>query len=428
MPARKEEQGFTLIQVIISMAIMTILCLGIFQAINRAGKESSFLNSRLGNSGLIQEIRSGMAHSELCRKMFEGQTLSPSGNEGLSIRLPGSNTVLRSEMDLPRYGIHMKRIYSTPALFAGTTPRGTRLLRANIILESSTFARGKEKSRSFKSQQVGTLVAEVTAENLITDCSTLESELDLLRVACEQFGGSLNPTTRECDLAQGLCGKMGGQWVAGPPASCQLEGKSCAAPSVGRFGRPRRNAPTSYPEGGVTTTSDNWTSCKKLCVNGQWISISCTEREHSCFVSGTMIRMANGSLKPIEKVRPGDMVSSASGTSRVAGVERPYLGGRLLYRLNGGRAFVTAEHPFWTRQGWKAIDPGAALEENPRLGPLGPLKVKDRLLRDGQWVTLSSIEKVKAAPDTPLYNLILEGDHTYFADGYLVHNKAGEAD
>lgn len=30
-------------------------------------------------------------------------------------------------------------------------------------------------------------------------------------------------------------------------------------------------------------------------------------------------------------------------------------------------------------------------------------------------------------PDTQLYNFIVDGDHTYYADGYLVHNKTSNA-
>lgn len=39
---------------------------------------------------------------------------------------------------------------------------------------------------------------------------------------------------------------------------------------------------------------------------------------------------------------------------------------------------------------------------------------------------LGEIAAVRADPETVVYNLLLDGDHTYFADGYLVHNKAGD--
>ena len=83
-----------------------------------------------------------------------------------------------------------------------------------------------------------------------------------------------------------------------------------------------------------------------------------------CFTAGTMILMADGSAKPIERVVVGDRVMSRDGgANRVVGVQRPRLGNRELHALNGGRYFVTAEHPFLTPVGWMAIDPEAAKTE-----------------------------------------------------------------
>ena len=88
----------------------------------------------------------------------------------------------------------------------------------------------------------------------------------------------------------------------------------------------------------------------------------------SCFVAGTKILLANGVLRPIEAVTVGDRVIGRGGTvNRVTGIEERRLGYRRLYRFNGGTAFVTAEHPFLTLGGWKAIDVAATARENARL-------------------------------------------------------------
>jgi hypothetical protein len=161
----------------------------------------------------------------------------------------------------------------------------------------------------------------------------------------------------------------------------------------------------------------------------------------SCFTAGTKVALAGGGEKRIEEVRVGDLVLGRDGAvNTVTGIERPRLGGRLLYGFNGGRAFVTAEHPFWTAEGWKAIDPAATARENPRLR-VGALAVGDRIAavealaaRSGvvpvsyaparvRDIAIDAIAAVRADPDTVVYNLLLDGDHTYFADGYLVHNK-----
>ncbi len=166
----------------------------------------------------------------------------------------------------------------------------------------------------------------------------------------------------------------------------------------------------------------------------------------SCFIAGTLVLMADGSEKPIERVVPGDLVMApGGGANRVSAIETPLLGERLLYAFNGGSPFVTAEHPFMTRGGWKAIDPEATALENSTLA-VGRLSTGDGLavaraggspVTDGglalavlaepgiDYVVLVGLRAVPADPATLVFNLLLDGDHAYFANGYLVHNKGG---
>jgi hypothetical protein len=154
--------------------------------------------------------------------------------------------------------------------------------------------------------------------------------------------------------------------------------------------------------------------------------------------------MADGASKPIETVEVGDVVLGRDGTAnRVLEMERPILGDRPLYALNGGPAFVTGGHPFWTTNGWKAVDATAAVVEVPLLR-VGQLAIGDRLTNLAALATpalagrgiaaapldiqleaivLQTVVGYKTAPETHLYNLRLDGDHSYFANDWLVHNK-----
>jgi len=162
-----------------------------------------------------------------------------------------------------------------------------------------------------------------------------------------------------------------------------------------------------------------------------------------CFVAGTRVALADGTSKPVEEVAVGDLVLGRSGANRLLAVIRPALGARPLFALNGGIPFVTAGHPFLTEAGWKAVDPDATATEVPGLA-VGRLAVGDRLLALAglavpvgaggsgaeevevrvEGVALEALTAHAAAPATPLYNLRVAGDHTYVANGWLVHNKS----
>jgi hypothetical protein len=154
--------------------------------------------------------------------------------------------------------------------------------------------------------------------------------------------------------------------------------------------------------------------------------------------------MADGTSRPIEHVLAGDLVLGNAGrVNRVTEVLLPLLGNRPLYSLNGSNFFVTSGHPFMTGEGWKAVDPAAVPAQLSELH-VGRLTVGDRLLaltaaavpvgRGGpvsaealdvriDAVALHSLVARPADAATQLYNLRLDGYHTYFANGLLVHNK-----
>ena len=91
--------------------------------------------------------------------------------------------------------------------------------------------------------------------------------------------------------------------------------------------------------------------------HGQMIRAAHAEDGQSCFTAGAMVLMADGTERPIQSIRPGDVVIGRRGrVNRVRGCERTKLGRRRLYALNGGRPFVTAEHPFLTAESWKALE------------------------------------------------------------------------
>lgn len=161
----------------------------------------------------------------------------------------------------------------------------------------------------------------------------------------------------------------------------------------------------------------------------------------SCFVAGTRILMANGSERPIESLQPGEQVLDQHGQiNRILAVERVILGNRRLYGLNRLPPFFTAEHPFLSSRGWVAIAPAMTRAEQPTLA-VQPLFTGMRILCGPAAVALTgnlalaaqpaellveSLYWVDSPPTTALFNLILDGSHSYIANSLIVHNKGGD--
>ncbi|WP_404836056.1 hypothetical protein [Aeromonas media] len=161
----------------------------------------------------------------------------------------------------------------------------------------------------------------------------------------------------------------------------------------------------------------------------------------SCFVAGTRILMTDGSERPIETLQAGEQVLDQHGQiNRILAVERVILGNRRLYGLNRLPPFFTAEHPFLSSRGWVAISPAMTRAEQPTLA-VQPLFTGMRILCGPAAVALTgnlalaaqpaellveSLYWVDSPPTTALFNLILDGSHSYIANSLIVHNKGGD--
>ena len=150
----------------------------------------------------------------------------------------------------------------------------------------------------------------------------------------------------------------------------------------------------------------------------------------SCFIAGTKVTMADGTLKNIEDIIVGDKVKGHKENNEVIKLDPTLLADRKLYSFNNDEHyFFTSEHPFMTEEGWKSIKPektkerdGVELYEQLK----GELKVGDKLVTDNGSIEIKSIESKQINnPEMPLYNFNVSNDNSYIADGYIVHNKGG---
>jgi intein/homing endonuclease len=158
-----------------------------------------------------------------------------------------------------------------------------------------------------------------------------------------------------------------------------------------------------------------------------------------CFSAGTRITLSNHDEKFIEDIIVGDEVLGWDGEKLVPGeviaidhtttvgdhAERcKVLGDEpSLYTINELGIEFTPEHPFLTKDGWKALSPDP--NQEPFITEQEPksLKVGDFILVNEEWVEIDEIRVVRSNSEEPVYNFTVEGIHSYIADGIVVHNK-----
>ena len=125
-----------------------------------------------------------------------------------------------------------------------------------------------------------------------------------------------------------------------------------------------------------------------------------------CFIADTQVTMADGSKKNIQDVQIGDVLKGETTNNTVLGYHQPTLDDGKLYGFNGGTAFVTAEHPFMTTEGWKSINPEKTKKEHIGIS-VTTLEIGDTLVTEKGLVTVKSIQSKDAPATTKLYNLSL---------------------
>jgi hypothetical protein len=164
----------------------------------------------------------------------------------------------------------------------------------------------------------------------------------------------------------------------------------------------------------------------------------------SCFLKGSLVKMADGTNKLIEDVKIGDKLLGAFGeVNEVLALDRPFLGNRYIYVINGehntthSHAHIRGNKTFAVLDlhAWLTVENETAqtviTEEGEEDWVLPGLEESDlylitQLATGEELLTLDGNKIVKTITqheypeDTLLYNFVLSGNHTYFVDGYCV--------
>jgi hypothetical protein len=130
--------------------------------------------------------------------------------------------------------------------------------------------------------------------------------------------------------------------------------------------------------------------------------------DHCCFIAGTQVTAEHGSVA-IEDVPVGMRVHVRDGSTYPVTAAFS-VGERPTWRLecsDGSVLIGTADHPIWTARGWiplASLMPGDTLTASRSAAPIRVLRV------------------VATGRDERVFNLTVEHQHEYFANGVLVSN------
>jgi hypothetical protein len=169
-----------------------------------------------------------------------------------------------------------------------------------------------------------------------------------------------------------------------------------------------------------------------------------------CFLAGSLVQMADFSSKPIEDIKVGDLIVGAFGEiNSVLALHRPILGTALMCKINNEHS-TTSHHPHISvdkkfycthplsvdnntyNKVHKVVDASGNIVDRLLKG-LKPGRVQKLELGinlktiDGQR-TVNALELYGLPPDTQLYNLVVDGSHTYHVNGYAVTGWPSEED
>lgn len=136
---------------------------------------------------------------------------------------------------------------------------------------------------------------------------------------------------------------------------------------------------------------------------------------NSCFLAGTKVLLANGETKEIQNILPGDVVASYNLNTGKRGWEVVV---KLLIHEGVEGGYLVINHDLKITENHRVWSPNKSAWVR-----MNTLVIGDSLLNsEGVSVKIDSIEKVTGV--NTVYNLSLPGPtHTYFANGYLVHNE-----
>ena len=169
-----------------------------------------------------------------------------------------------------------------------------------------------------------------------------------------------------------------------------------------------------------------------ILVDWQSVDWTYTEYPGGCFLAGTVVTSEEGNDVCIEDLQENDLILGRAGNVGVISSEKAGVtltAPTPAFGFNDDEPFFLSSHPFWSQDGWRAINPVVARDENDWL-EIGALHVGDYVCKaksvNGQgieyeWVKIERFTTKIYPAGTRFYGIhTREGPRSYHANKYLV--------
>ncbi|HOW36514.1 MAG TPA: polymorphic toxin-type HINT domain-containing protein [Candidatus Omnitrophota bacterium] len=243
---------------------------------------------------------------------------------------------------------------------------------------------------------------------------------------CDIGAGETNATCPpDCPPCDNDCLCDTGETFAGCPNDCPPPGLCGNGDQDSDDGETACNCPVDFAVCGNGTCEslggENFANCCRDCGSTTGpdglccgaIDELCNNciNECPCLLAGTSVAMAGGLIKPIEEIAAGDNVLSFDEKTqqfKQAKVTQTFVHDTDKYLLINGHLKITPNHSVLSNGTWVEI---------------GTLKIGDSLLdKTGNPVAIQAIETI--IDNVKVYNIEVDGYHSYVAGGYVMHNKS----
>lgn len=282
-----------------------------------------------------------------------------------------------------------------------TTPEYQKFLK-QITAINTKIAKIRDQMRTLSNSGDTSGAAYAQGQAMVAQIEAELANFKAIEIEVEKFNG----TCDNCNLDKKI------------KVSCNTNGKTTFCVRRLSEACPPPPPPPGAPTGGSCRIARGSTVAYNA--SAEWQNRCPSPEWYDCVIRGTMVTMADGTLKPVEDVKTGDMVMGYNAVNKVMGTTMDEPDEKKLFSLNGGKIVLTGGHPILTTNGWKALHPDDVDMTESFAKELKGLKVGDEIIINAEQTMKLETIFGYTGPKATTHNLIVGGDRTFIANGVVI--------